>query len=322
MSEFRFKRFSVQNEKSALKLGTDAVLLGSAMTILPGDARMLDIGTGTGVIALMAAQRCRAACIDAIDIDAPSVEEAGANFASSPWGERLAAFEVDLNKFTPNCQYDLIFTNPPYYDSSLKNPDERSARARHTDSLSYSQIFAFAAEHLAPLPLEADASFVEHLPKFSAEQTKLCESGVGLLPSEARSLFVKRLPKFSAEQTKLCESGVGLLPSEARSLFVEHLPKFQAEQTESCEDGTIGGRLSMILPATEEKMLLRTAAGFGLYPFRLLRIRSTEKKPFSRLIAEFSRQRQGEVLQEELTILQPDGSRSAAYSQLTSEFYL
>ena len=90
-SLFRFRRFSLHNEKSALKVGTDAVLLGAAMTLKAEDRRALDIGTGTGVIALMAAQRAPQLHIEAIDIDGPSAEEAALNFSESPWPDRLRA---------------------------------------------------------------------------------------------------------------------------------------------------------------------------------------------------------------------------------------
>lgn len=230
MGEFRFKRFSVRQDQSALKVGTDAVLLGAAMTILPTDRRMLDIGTGTGVIALMAAQRS-SAFIDAIDIDGPSAEEAALNFAASPWPERLRSAQKDLNSFDPDAQYDLIFSNPPYFENSLKNPDSRESDARHTDQLSYRDICAFASGHLSA-----------------------------------------------------------------------------------------GGRLSLILPSETERTLLRTAASFGLYPFKILRIKTTAAKPPKRIIAEFSRSR-ATLSEEELT-LQDGQPRSRGYSELTEDFYL
>ena len=121
MSVFRFKYFNVVNERSAMKVNTDGVLLGAAMTILPADRRLLDIGTGTGTIALMAAQRAlgipgqagddkvrsgddevRAGgdvLIDAIDVDEPSASEAAANFCESPWAEHLRAHNLSLQDF-------------------------------------------------------------------------------------------------------------------------------------------------------------------------------------------------------------------------------
>ena len=156
MSIFRFKKFSVVNERSAMKVNTDGVLLGAAMTIRPEDRKMLDIGTGTGTIALMAAQRvadvCGQACLDAIDIDEPSAAEASMNFAGSPWDGSLHAHNLSLDDFAaayPDNKYDLIFSNPPYFEDSLTAPDERKSTARHTsDGLSYRDIFEFAKDRL------------------------------------------------------------------------------------------------------------------------------------------------------------------------------
>ena len=158
MSTFRFKKFSVVNERSAMKVNTDGVLLGAAMTILPGDARLLDIGTGTGTIALMAAQRLadmhcgQNVHIDAIDIDEPSATEAAANFSESPWAEILSAYNQPLEDFTDasTTEYDLVFSNPPYFEDSLTAPDVRKSTARHTsEGLSYRDIFDFAARRLS-----------------------------------------------------------------------------------------------------------------------------------------------------------------------------
>ena len=151
MGVFCFRQFSVINERSALKLGTDAVVLGAAMTLpasSPGP-QCLDIGTGTGVIALMLAQRCPRARILGIDIDLPSFEEAAENFARSPWPDRLTAAHLSLEQLDTQLdvsydrastaegegcpQFDLIFSNPPYYDTSLLNPDIREAAARIRD---------------------------------------------------------------------------------------------------------------------------------------------------------------------------------------------
>ena len=151
MSTFRFKQFSVTNERSAMKVNTDGVLLGAAMTVKPSDRRMLDVGTGTGTIALMAAQRSGGtAQIDAIDIDEPSATEAAANFAASPWPHALNVHHTSLDEFSSETEYDLIFSNPPYFEDSLTAPDQRKSTARHTsDGLSYRDIFEFAKHYLA-----------------------------------------------------------------------------------------------------------------------------------------------------------------------------
>lgn len=356
MEVFRFKRFEVRNELAAQKVGTDAVLLGAALTLpneppqtaedvrqersdkseapgvlgaeppqTAGDVQhLLDIGTGTGVIALMVAQRLADRIkspfkILAIDIDPAAASEATANFAASPWAPSLHAEAFSLNdlekmtrcvepampvlspftgedgpfagdtKVAESCEsrecrladapggqrpfpacpdetnpFAAIFSNPPYFESSLKAPDARRSTARHTDTLSYREICAFAASHLTP-----------------------------------------------------------------------------------------DGILSLILPASEEQPLLRYAASFGLRPFRILRIRTTARKPASRIIAEFRRTKTSSTpgdtshtsdtgdtshanstpinngrpqnlnaLPAEELILMSGTDRSPAYAALTKDFYL
>ena len=171
---FRFKQFEVWHDKCAMKVGTDGVLLGAWCPVeevrgQTSDVRILDVGTGSGVIALMLAQRCSEAQINAIDIDSDAVAQAQDNFARSPWAERLHAHhcalqEISNHKSEVSCKrYDLIVSNPPYFVDSLKNPDQHRQTARHTDTLSYSDLLSCAAELLADdgtlaliLPAEAE----------------------------------------------------------------------------------------------------------------------------------------------------------------------
>ena len=157
-----------------MKVNTDGVLLGAAMTINASDMNMLDIGTGTGTIALMAAQRSdRAVNIHAIDIDEASATEAAANFRNSPWNSSLKAFHMPLDeyeKIADGHEYDLVFSNPPYFEDSLKAPEERRNNARHTSTgLSYREILDFASRHLSSqgrvsvvLPSETEYQLCRH----------------------------------------------------------------------------------------------------------------------------------------------------------------
>lgn len=240
MSTFQFKKFNVVNERSAMKVNTDGVLLGAAMTICPDDRFLLDVGTGTGTIALMAAQRLSSESvsdyrIDAIDIDEPSATEAAMNFSASPWSGNLRAHNRSLHEFaSATCdRYDLIFSNPPYFEDSLTAPDERKSTARHTsDGLSYRDIFEFAEKRL-----------------------------------------------------------------------------------------TENGRVSLVLPADQEVALKRHAATYGLYLFRILRIRTVPRKAPSRIIAEFSK---GRCIspEEGLLTIQNEGKYTSEYLSLTRDFYL
>ncbi len=139
---FRFKQFGVDQTGCAMKINTDGVLLGAvaAKDQSPSPAKILDIGTGTGVIALMLAQRFPHGQIDAIDIDPTAAARAGENFAASAFASRLQIFHGDfqffppLNSTNPTAnKYDLIVSNPPFFIDALKNPDERKRQARHAD---------------------------------------------------------------------------------------------------------------------------------------------------------------------------------------------
>ena len=144
---FRFKQFAVKNDLTAMKVGTDGVLLG-AWCPVGGARRVLDVGTGCGVIALMIAQRNATAVIDAIDIDDDAIGEAEYNFANSPWGERLTARHEDFNSMDGSERYDLIVSNPPYFTNGVLPTGDARTMARHTGSLTYSQLIEGAARLL------------------------------------------------------------------------------------------------------------------------------------------------------------------------------
>ena len=217
MGVFRFKRFSVENDRSAMKVNTDGVLLGASMTLKPSDRLLLDIGTGTGTIALMAAQRLSdmdvpsdlpversislnlseagrkvGRSIYAIDIDEASAYEAGKNFEGSPWSDLLQAHHASLDEFSEtfkDIRFDLIFSNPPYFEDSLTAPDKRKSTARHTsDGLSYRDILDFASTSLAD---EGRVSLV--LP--SEQEHDLCRyarmNGLHLF----RMIYVRTVPR-------------------------------------------------------------------------------------------------------------------------------
>jgi tRNA1Val (adenine37-N6)-methyltransferase len=159
MGSFRFKQFEVEQNHSAMKVNTDAVLLGVWMSVPGGETvRALDIGTGTGVIALMAGQRLAeagvSAHIDAVEIDADACQDAAANFNAAPWvGISFGLHNVPLQEFYGSgaadgaagaAGYDLIFSNPPYFISSLKNDSQAKTTARHTDTLSQRELLFYS----------------------------------------------------------------------------------------------------------------------------------------------------------------------------------
>jgi tRNA1Val (adenine37-N6)-methyltransferase len=132
-TNFTFKHFSINQDKSAFRVGTDGVLLG-AYADIRGTRRILDIGTGTALIALMLAQRSNAKIV-ALEPDHDSFLQACENVSSSVWKERIKVLETTLQEYSDNQKFDLIVTNPPWFADSLKNPDSRKSFTRHNDSL-------------------------------------------------------------------------------------------------------------------------------------------------------------------------------------------
>lgn len=148
---FRFKKFTVYHDKCAMKVGTDAVLLG-AWADTSFCRNILDIGTGTGIIALMLAQRSQAT-VEAIDIDKEACVQAMENAAASPYTERIKVVHASCADFAASNQqkrYDLIVSNPPYFINSLKCPDNKRTVARHTDTLLLSDLIREAQTLLSP----------------------------------------------------------------------------------------------------------------------------------------------------------------------------
>ena len=136
---FQFKQFIVYHDQCAMKVGTDGVLLGGWTEHRDADF-ILDIGTGSGLIALMLAQRSNAQ-IDAIDIDENAYKQAESNFKNSPFANQLKVHLSSLQDFQSGNQYDLIVSNPPFFSASLKSPDSQRNKARHNDSLSSEELF-------------------------------------------------------------------------------------------------------------------------------------------------------------------------------------
>ena len=167
---FRFKQFYIEDNKCAMKVGTDGVLLGAWC---PKGTRILDVGTGSGLIARMLMQRCPEAHIDAIDIDPDAAEQARENGIRA-FQARLQDWKLDIG----HC-YDLIVSNPPYFQNSLKNPDKGREMARHTDTLSYAELIQHSARLLQEggrlaliLPAEAENEMREIAARYSLYCTR------------------------------------------------------------------------------------------------------------------------------------------------------
>lgn len=143
---FQFKQFSIEQDRCAMKIGTDGVLLGAWSPIPENAFSVLDVGAGTGIIALMIAQRSSAEQIDALEIDEEAYEQAVENFENSPWGDRLFCFHAGLDEFVeePEDEYDLIISNLPFYTEDYKTENEQRDLARFADAMPFDELIEAA----------------------------------------------------------------------------------------------------------------------------------------------------------------------------------
>lgn len=176
---FKFKRFTVFHDRCAMKVGTDGVLLGAWAR---GGRRILDIGTGSGVVALFMAQRFSEATVTAIDIDHEAYLQAKSNAERSAFADRIGVVETALQDFQAD-MFDAIVCNPPFFADALKNPDRRKAIARHTDKLSFHDLFRCSAALLAD-----DGEFSLVLPASCKADFDMEASFAGLFPSRVCAL--------------------------------------------------------------------------------------------------------------------------------------
>jgi tRNA1Val (adenine37-N6)-methyltransferase len=211
---FSFKQFSINQDKSAFKVGTDGVLLGACSDIT-GVSSILDIGSGTGLISIMLAQRCGAK-ITAIESDQESCLQAVGNVAACPWNERIKVVNTDLQSFNPGEEkFDLIITNPPYFTDSLKNADHRKSAARHSDSLTPDDLLNGVLKFMKEegslqliLPYAEGNIFIAKATKYGL----FCSSILKIKPlpsSEIRRLILKfsKIPKKPVERFLTIEHG-------------------------------------------------------------------------------------------------------------------
>ncbi|GAB2872301.1 tRNA1(Val) (adenine(37)-N6)-methyltransferase [Hymenobacter ruber] len=187
---FQFQQFRIEQAACAMKVSTDACLLGAAAD-LTGSTRLLDIGTGTGLLALMAAQRHATVAVEAVEIDAAAATQAAANAAASPWAGRIRVHALGLAAFaaTRPAPFSHIICNPPFFRQSLRSPDAARTTARHeaADTLSFDALAAFAAEFLLPTGL-----LTVLLPPPEMQAFERVAAAVGLRP--ATRLVVRHRP--------------------------------------------------------------------------------------------------------------------------------
>lgn len=179
---FRFKQFSVAQDQCAMKIGTDAVLLGAWANLESQPNSILDIGAGTGILALMMAQRSTAELIDALEIDPAAYEQCVTNFEASDWSDRLFCYHAALNEFTEEIEdlYDLIISNPPFYTTPFKTENEVRNKARFEDAMPFNKLLKSVAKLLSPngnfnviIPFSEELSFIEMAAKQALYPSKI-----------------------------------------------------------------------------------------------------------------------------------------------------
>jgi tRNA1Val (adenine37-N6)-methyltransferase len=203
---FRFKQFTILQEHAAMRVGTDGVLLGTWATV-DGVLSILDIGTGTGVIALMLAQRS-IATIDAIDIEEGAIADARLNFSNSPWVGRLNLFHTSLQDFQTTKKYNCIVCNPPFFNNSLPSTSEKQKLARHATSLTFPELIKGVAGRLNPsghfsliLPSEEENNFIA----LAANSGLFLNEITRVIPRPGFTP-VRVLMEFSFTWSEVCES--------------------------------------------------------------------------------------------------------------------
>ena len=201
-----------------MKVGTDGTLLGAWASLGVPDGRILDIGTGTGLIAMMMAQRFPKSHVTAIDIDTEAVCQACENVASSPFSERIRVEQADVRSFHSDGLFDAIVSNPPFFSHALECPDSQRTMARHTSSLSYESLMSSAFRLLSDegyfsviIPDDFNQKLVAEAYLQGFFQTRLCM--VRTTPQKPPKRYLIEFRKHPVKQVDMCEGVIEVSPS-------------------------------------------------------------------------------------------------------------
>jgi len=208
---FQFKEFAIEQDQSAMKIGTDGVLLG-AWVKLENEFSILDLGTGTGVISLMLAQRSNAEIIEAIEIDGPAFEQAVSNFENSKWSDRLFCYHASLQEYAQEIDdtYDLIISNPPFYTDANPSKNKERATARFEDAMPFEHLTYAASKLLEPngkfaviIPFKEEANFIK-----LAKQQSLLLNRVCRVQGTESSPVKRSLLEFSFTEKEIIKENI------------------------------------------------------------------------------------------------------------------
>lgn len=193
---FKFKQFTVKQDRCAMKIGTDGVLLGAWTSVKHNPFSVLDIGSGTGILSLMIAQRSHAEQIEAIEIDDDAYEQCSENFENSPWNDRLFCYHASLLEFVEEVEdaFDLIICNPPFYSEDYKTENKSRDLARFNDAMPFKHII-YAVAHL----LAEDGLFSIVIPRKEEDDFVALANTIGLFPQ--RILHVRGNPDTEVKRS-------------------------------------------------------------------------------------------------------------------------
>ena len=209
---FRFKEFVINQDRCAMKIGTDGVLLGAWVSLELNPERILDIGPGTGIIALQLAQRSSFATIDAVEIDDAAFEQCTDNFENSPWADRLFCYHASAQEFATEMDetYNLIVSNPPFYSENYKTENTARDTARFNDALPFEHLIGCVYNLLSEdgvfaliLPRKEEESFIALASEAGLFPKRICRVRGNTTSEEKRSLIELSFRSFKAEITEL-----------------------------------------------------------------------------------------------------------------------